>query len=210
MYGKWYYGELSGTSSKYNGSKITWCEISTSETWCAELHTLGCLYTLAVTHQMGIWKFCGVCAWAVVLTDILCFGTFIFTQTVGRPAIFRHPFPWFCILSRSFIFSSSFFKFSTLAQNTEQQEQKWQQQQPLAIVETIAGTSRATKKRMEDNSWQSHVPKSHVPRVFLGHMLKATYTRSFLQGSHEFWKFGKVLEFELMPGPRKKSREFGV
>ena len=43
-YRKWYNGEPSGTSNRYNGSKITWCEFSTSETWYAELHTLGCLY----------------------------------------------------------------------------------------------------------------------------------------------------------------------
>ena len=48
MYGKWYNGEPSGTSNKYNGSKIMWCEISTSDTWYAELHTLGCLYTLGL------------------------------------------------------------------------------------------------------------------------------------------------------------------
>ena len=36
---KWYNGEPSGTSNRYNGSKITWCEFSMSETICRVAHS---------------------------------------------------------------------------------------------------------------------------------------------------------------------------
>ena len=53
--------------SWYNESKIRWCEISTSETWNAELHTLGWLCTLdhmsctSLKLQDGIWTQPGEC-----------------------------------------------------------------------------------------------------------------------------------------------------